>query len=32
MLLRMLVTELKQQPQRLEAIWQSFLPIGPAAT
>lgn len=32
MLLRRLVTEIKQQPHRVEAILQSFLPVEPAAT
>lgn len=32
MLLRMLVSEIKKQPQRLEAILQSFLPVDLAAT
>jgi hypothetical protein len=32
MLLRRLVTEIKQQPQRVEAILQSFLPLDPVAT
>jgi hypothetical protein len=32
MLLRRLVTEIKQQPHRVEAILQSFLPLDPVAT
>jgi hypothetical protein len=32
MLLRRLVTEIKKQPQRVEAILQSFLPVDPIAT
>ena len=32
MLLRLLVTEIKKQPQRVEAILQSFLPVDPVAT
>ena len=32
MLLRKLVTEIKQQPQQVEAILQSFLPMGSVAT
>ncbi len=32
MLLRRLVTEIKKQPQRVERILQSFLPVDLAAT